>query len=142
MRYNQSSAYDYNRISTAPSHEHKQQRKAKISQLSVKQVKKSTSTKLVFNVAVVAIVMLLMAFNIYTRAEISETNKQIENARSQIEELDSELIQLNMDKEKIVAYSNLEEEAIKLGMQKKSRSQIHYIDISNGDSVEVLDSNK
>ena len=37
---------------------------------------------------------------------------------------------------------NLEEEAIKLGMQKKSRSQIHYIDISNGDSVEVLDSNK
>lgn len=137
MRYEQNTAYDYNRIMNAAP-KRRVEHKAKISRLPVKEHRKSQSRGLALKMVVAAIFAFMLCFNIYTQAEINNTEKEIKNAQSEISELDSEIKSLEMEMQNIVSYQNLEQEAEKLGMQKKSRSQIHYINISNEDKVEII----
>lgn len=140
MRYEQSTACDYNSIlnNTAPAQS--PERRTKITPIPQRNKARKTSGagKIALRIAAVGIVMFMVCFNIFTRAEICETKKQIDAAQSELDELDSEYISLQMKMKNIVSFSSLEEEAMKLGMQKKTRSQIHYIDVSGGDVSEVV----
>ena len=81
----------------------------------------------------------MVCFNIYLRTEINDTNKAIAKADKEIATLMSVKTQLNVKLEKLVSYSTLEQQATALGMQKCSKSQIHYIDTSSEDYAEIID---
>jgi len=80
----------------------------------------------------------MVCFNIYLRTEINDTNKAIRQANKEIDTLSSVQTQLNVEMENIVSYSTLEQQANALGMQKRSKSQVHYIDTSSDEYVEII----
>lgn len=140
MAYN-NNAYDLERFAprsnTAP--KRNSEKKAVIKKFPVKQNKTAVNRGIVINVIVAISIALLICCNIYIRTEINDTKKAIANADKQIETLLSEQTRLNVEMEKIVSYSTLEEQAIAMGMQKKSKSQVHYIDTSSKDYAEIID---
>ena len=81
----------------------------------------------------------MVCFNIYLRTEINDTNNAIRKANKEIETLTSVQTQLNVEMENLVSYSTLEQQATALGMQKRSKSQVHYIDTSAQDYAEIID---
>lgn len=142
MRYELNTAYDYNRIldkNAAPRRLPENRQKAKISTIPVKREKANSRSKLFIEMTVAVVMIFMVCFNIYTRSEISDTKKEISNLNSQIEELDSEYTALEMEMQNIVSYSNLEQEAAKLGMHKKTSSQVHYINTAGDDRAEIVD---
>ena len=80
----------------------------------------------------------MVCFNIYLRTEINDTNNAIAKADKEIEALMSVQTKLNFEMEKLVSYSTLEQQATALGMQKCSKSQIHYVDTSAEDYAEIV----
>ncbi|MBQ2676014.1 MAG: hypothetical protein IJF54_01250 [Clostridia bacterium] len=114
-------------------------RKAVIKQLPVTHQKAKTNNLSVFaKIAAVAIVLFMVCFTIYTRVEISDTKAAIAKADREIEVLDSETVRLEMELENKISYKNLEQAAAQLGMHKKSKSQVHYIDSNENDSAQIL----
>ena len=136
MAYN-NNAYDLERF--APRVPKQVPKKAVIKKFPEKQVKVSPKKGIVLNVAVALAIVLMVCFNIYIRTEINDTNKAIAKADKEIETLMSEQTKLNVEFEKIVSYSTLEQQATALGMQKCSKSQVHYIDTSSEDYAEIID---
>lgn len=138
MRYD-NTAYDYNSVrASAPAPRVAPQKKAQIRTIPAAQPKRRAGTALVTKLAVCAVVIFMVCFNIYTRVEISDTQREIDKAVSQLEELDSEKTVLEMKMESIVSYTNLEQEAQRLGMQKKTKQQVHYFDSSSSDRAEIV----
>ncbi|MGN0174467.1 MAG: hypothetical protein ACI39F_08490 [Acutalibacteraceae bacterium] len=115
-----------------------QQKKAVIKKFPQKQIAPSPNKGIILNAIVAIVIVLMVCYNIYLRTEINDTKNSISKANKQIETLMSEQTQLNVEFEKLVSFSSLEEQAIKLGMQKRSESQIHYIDTSSEDYAEVI----
>lgn len=140
MRYD-STAYDYNRMSVAAAPRELPQTKTQIKTLPRQKKKPKASSSLALKIAVAGIVLFMLSFNIYTRAEINDVQSEIDAAKSTIEELDSEKTMLQMKMENIISYSNLEQEAQRLGMQKKTKQQIHYFNSAEGDSAEIINKN-
>lgn len=140
MRYD-STAYDYRMSNAAEKNQPQTQTQIKTLPRRNYKAKNSGASALALKVAVAAIVIFMVCFNIYTRAEISDTQSKIDDAKATIEELDSEKTVLEMEMENIISYSNLEQEAQKLGMQKKTKQQIHYFNSSAGDSAEIIAKN-
>ena len=138
MRYD-STAYDYNRLSVATAPKELPSTKAQIKAMPRQDRKPKAKQSLALKIAVAGIVLFMLSFNIYTRAEINDVQAQIEDAKATIEELDSEQTMLEMKMENIISYSNLEQEAQRLGMQKKTKQQIHYFNSSISDSAEIVD---
>ncbi|MGN0113811.1 MAG: hypothetical protein ACI396_00625 [Acutalibacteraceae bacterium] len=139
MRYD-NMAYDYNKMNSAAPRE-LPQTKTQIKTLPRQKKKAKASSSLVLKIAAAGIVLFMLSFNIYTRAEINDVQSEIDAAKSTIEELDSEKTMLQMEMENIISYSNLEQEAQRLGMQKKTKQQIHYFNSSEGDSAEIINKN-
>lgn len=140
MRYD-NTAYDYNRMSVAAAPRELPQTKTQIKTLPRQKKKPKASSSLALKIAVAGIVLFMLSFNIYTRAEINDVQSEIDAAKSTIEELDSEKTMLQMEMENIISYSNLEQEAQRLGMQKKTKQQIHYFNSAEGDSAEIINKN-
>ena len=99
----------------------------------------SANRSIVASCLVAIAIVLMVCFNIYLRTEINDTNKAIAKADKEIATLMSVKTQLNVKLEKLVSYSTLEQQATALGMQKCSKSQIHYIDTSSEDYAEIID---
>lgn len=90
-------------------------------------------------IATVAFLLGVICFNIYLRVEITETSSQISKMETTINKAKSEQTQLEMDVERITNYTNIEEAAAKLGMQKAEKYQVTYITVTNGDKAETVD---
>ncbi len=117
------------------------QRRAVVRRLPVRQKRKKPQSRnaALFKRGVIAIgILFLLCFNIYSRVEISETQNAIADCNEQLEMLDSESVRIEMELENKVSYENLEEQAQALGMKKKSKTQVKYIDSSGEDSVQIL----
>lgn len=140
MAYN-NNAYDFDRFAPRTTVAPSREKKAVIKKLPQSKNKSvlNVNTNVIFNAVVAVAVVVLICINIYTRIEIHDTQKAIAKADKQIETLLSEETRLNVEMEKIVSYSTLEEEATALGMQKRSKSQIHYIDTSENDYAEIVE---
>lgn len=135
MAYN-NNAYDLEKF--APRAPKQAQKKAIIKKFPETKVQPSPKRGIILNAVVAIAIVLMVCFNIYLRTEINDTNKAIAKAEKEIETLMSVQTKLNVEVEKIVSYSSLEQQATALGMQKCSKSQIHYIDTSAEDYAEIV----
>lgn len=78
------------------------------------------------------------SFNLFTRAQISDVKDQIIACEESLKSLESENVSIEMQLENKVSYDNLETEAGKLGMVKRSDSQIKYINTRSEDTAEII----
>lgn len=143
MSYN-NTAYDYDYISARNSSaapKGNNQRKAQIQRIPVKQQKTSPYKSILTGFFVAACAVFMICYSIYVRIEISETKSEISKVEAQIEQLNSQETKLKMQLENKISYSNIEQAAKELGMQKKSTYQVHYIDTSQKCKTEVLSGN-
>lgn len=130
-----STAYDLSRFAPEP----RRQPNVRV----VKTTKKKTDSKRAFKVrstVFVLVLMLLMATTVYSRLQLTETRTQINNKTAELTELESENTYLNFQLESKVSLKNAEEYAVsELGLVKLSSSQIEYVSLNSGNSIEVLD---
>ncbi len=86
-------------------------------------------------------IMVLAAFcgNIAIRLQINEVSAEINNVKSQIAELDSEKTSLEVEMQRRISYSNLELEAVKLGMRKPTKENITYIRVNDKNAATTAD---
>lgn len=99
--------------------------------------------------AIVATVTLVGALcaNIVLRIQVNELNNNINEAKTLLNEKQSESVALEMEYENRISYINLEAEATELGMRKLDQSQVVYIRVNDknmaktGDG-EIIVSNK
>lgn len=77
--------------------------------------------------------------NIALRLQINEVNSEINDMKSSIAELDSEKTSLEMELERRISYSNLETEALALGMKKPSKDDVTYIRVNDKNAVVTSD---
>ncbi len=135
MAYN-NNAYDLERF--APRAPKQAPKRAVIKNFPKNQPKTNAKKSIVVNTIIAIAVVAMVCFNIYLRTEINDTNKAIRQANKEIETLNSVKTQLNVEMENLVSYATLEQQANALGMQKRSKSQVHYIDTSSDDYVEII----
>ncbi len=91
--------------------------------------------------AVSALVILAVAAIIHGQAQLTELNKQIGDAKTELTELESYYTQLQMKVENKLGPSVIEEYAKNtLGMSKTESSQKEFISLSEGDKATVADS--
>lgn len=133
MAYN--NAYDFERFAVREN----QPKKTVIKRFPQQQKQPNKRRSMLLYTATAIAIALAVFFNIHIRTQINDTQREIAKADKQIETLSSEQTRLNVKLENVVSYSTLEEEAIKLGMQKRSKSQVHYIDTSSDDYAEIID---
>ena len=91
--------------------------------------------------AIMGAVFVLAALcgNIALRIRINEVNSEINDMKAYVAELDSEKTALEMEYEKRISYSNLEAEAVALGMKKPSKDDVTYIRVNNTDAARTSD---
>lgn len=94
--------------------------------------------KLLVKIGAAAVVLLMITCNLCLRERICDIDEQILKTEAIITENDSQLTLLYIEFEHLVSYSNLEEEAKRLGMDKKTKSQVHYIYRKVEDSGEIV----
>ncbi len=145
--YNDSLAYDFERF--MPRTQPREQdnivklptKKAAASQ------KKATRQLSAYATVLLLAVFMLAAFcgNIALRLRINEVSTQIADAKSELTALQSEETALEVEVDRRISYCNIEQEAKKLGMVKRSKEQVHYISVNDknaalvGDQVIVSD---
>ena len=139
--YTDSLAHDYSMFMPK---EREEQKKADVikhpnakrkSAQKTKTVARSVSS-MISLVAMCTFVVAIVCANIYMRAEVTCVQSQINDAKSEISELDSEQTRLNCEIERQISYKNLEQAAEQLGMQKKERSQIVYIKTNTSNAAQ------
>lgn len=91
--------------------------------------------------AIVCAVFVLAGLcgNIALRLQINEVNSQINDIKSSIAELDSEKTSLEVELQRRISYSNLELEAVQLGMKKPDKEDVTYIRVNNNDAAKTAD---
>lgn len=91
--------------------------------------------------AIMGAVFVLAALcgNIALRIKINEVNSEINDVKAVVAELDSEKTALEMEYERRISYSNLEAEAVALGMKKPGKDDVTYIRVNNTDAARTSD---
>lgn len=77
--------------------------------------------------------------NIALRLEINEVNDKINDTKKAIAELDSEKTVLEVELQRRISYSNLELEAVQLGMKKPSKDDVTYIKVNDKNAAKMKD---
>ena len=92
-------------------------------------------------VALMGAVFVLAALcgNIALRIRINEVNSEINDMKTAIAELDSQKTSLEMELERRISFSNLEVEALALGMKKPSKDDVTYIRVNNTNAARTAD---
>lgn len=133
--YNMSLAYDFDMFaeSAAPKTEPKAAPgRAKVTRHPASKIKKAEDARRslkskVFAVTISIFLISMVFANIFTRAEITKVNSQIDSVNTEISCLESEKTRLNCAIEKMTSYKNVEEAAKQLGMNKIEKGQMVYI---------------
>ena len=87
-----------------------------------------------------AIVVLAgLCGNIALRLKINEVSDEINTVKSAIAELDSEKICLEVEMQRRISYSNLELEAVELGMKKPDKENVTYIRVNDKNAAKTVD---
>lgn len=128
--YQRNTAYNLN---TIPNRE----KAAQIKTLPRKRAK-TRNLSAFSKILVAGIIVFMLCFNLGLRVKINNVKNEISTVEQEIEKLESEAIRLEMKLENKISYDNIEEVAQKMGMQKIDKEQIHYIDTTENDTVEIL----
>ncbi len=131
--YNDSFAYDYDIFAPrAP-------KKAEILEYPEKKTKVRVNTKvdanLIVKCTIAVLVLAAVCASLFLRAEISSLESKIGSVNKEITALDSELTRIEVEMERKISYTNLEEAAAGLGMQKLEKSQVTYINTNQTDTA-------
>lgn len=79
--------------------------------------------------------------NIALRLQINEVNDEINTVKAAIAELDSEQVCLEVEMQRRISYSNLELEAVQLGMKKPDKENVTYIRVNDKNAAKTADGN-
>lgn len=107
-----------------------------------KQRRRSAARSLSPSVLVIMGVFFVLAGlcgNIALRLEINEVNDKINDTKKAIAELDSEKTVLEVELQRRISYSNLELEAVQLGMKKPSKDDVTYIKVNDKNAAKMKD---
>lgn len=77
--------------------------------------------------------------NIALRLEINEVNDKINDTKKAIAQLDSEKTVLEVELQRRISYSNLELEAVQLGMKKPTKDDVTYIKVNDKNAAKMKD---
>jgi cell division protein FtsL len=93
--------------------------------------------------ALMCMVFLLAGLcgNIALRLQINEVNSQINSVKGAIAELDSEKTCLEVEMQRRISYSNLELQAVELGMKKPDKENVTYIRVNDKNAAKTVDGN-
>lgn len=92
-----------------------------------------------FAVMAAAFILAALCGNIFLRLQINEVNSQINEMKTEINTLDSEKTSLEVEFDRRVSYSNIEQEATALGMRKMIKDQVKYIRVNDKNSAKTID---
>ena len=141
--YNDSLAYDFEMF--APKTAERSKSRDNIVVMPDRASKKRTrsATKAVSAPAMLIMTAVLvlagLCGNIALRLQINEVNSQINSVRAQIAEVDSEKTELEMEMQRRISYSNLELEAVQLGMKKPEKENVVYIRVNDKNVAQTAD---
>ena len=141
--YNDSLAYDFEMF--APKTAERSKSRDNIVVMPDRASKKRTrsATKAVSAPAMLILTAVLvlagLCGNIALRLQINEVNSQINSVRAQIAEVDSEKTELEMEMQRRISYSNLELEAVQLGMKKPEKENVVYIRVNDKNAAQTAD---
>ena len=88
--------------------------------------------------AIVCVVFAALLVIVFNYMKVTELTRQNADLKAQLEELESDGNALDAKKEQIFNLTYVEDRAKNaLGMMKSDKSQLEYVDLSEGDSVEI-----
>jgi cell division protein FtsB len=89
-------------------------------------------------VAILLCCLTIFGMKLYSQAKLDEVNRNISRTQKALEESKAENVRLQMQLNSIVSIEKVEEYAVNtLGMVKIEAGQVEYIDLSEGNSVDV-----
>lgn len=137
--YNDNLAYDFEMFMPKPSRNDKKidnivalPRVEKARRTRKKAAAKALSAPALL-VLVFAFMLTALCGNIGIRLAINETNAEINDIKSAISELDSEKTSLEVELQRRISFTNLELEAVQLGMKKLEKDNVTYIRVNDKD---------
>ena len=91
--------------------------------------------------AIFATIVLVGALcaNLCMRIKVNELNNNINEAKTLLNEKQSESVALQMEYENRISYINLEAEATELGMRKLDQNQVVYIRVNDKNTARTAD---
>ncbi len=141
--YNDSLAYDFDMFMPRPAKNPQVKdnivvmpKAAKKAASRKKAAVKSISSPIMF---LLCALVILGGFctNISMRLKINEVNEEINTIKSSIAELDSEMTVLEVEMQRRISFSNLELEAVELGMKKPSKENVNYIMVNEQNAAKT-----
>lgn len=130
-RMDQNAAYDLSRFE-------EKAKEPKISVVKTPQNKPKKKPHTMRIVSLAMVVTLIMTAFIYSQMMLNELTSTIYEANKDLSVLRSENTRLNMELESKTSLKNAEEIATaQLGLSKMQRSQTEYVQLTQGDKVEV-----
>lgn len=105
-----------------------------------KRIAKKLKNRRVSIVMMAAILLLvgLVCYQIYCNAQYNELTTQVNNLKSEYEDLVNEQIQLNVQIDAMAELDNIEAIATQMGMSKIQQHQIEYVNLGSEDKAEVI----
>ncbi len=105
-----------------------------------KRIAKKLKNRRVSVVMMAAILLLvgLICYQIYCNAQYNELTTQVNNLKSEYEDLVNEQIQLNVQIDAMADLNNIEVIAAEMGMSKIQQHQIEYVNLGSEDHAEVI----
>lgn len=92
----------------------------------------------VMMMAAVLLLVGLVCYQIYCNAQYNELTTQVNNLKSEYEDLVNEQIQLNVQIDAMADLNNIEVIAAEMGMSKIQQHQIEYVNLGSEDRAEVI----
>jgi cell division protein FtsL len=143
--YNESLAYDFEmfmpKTNTAPKKKDNivvMPKSAAKARKRKAEATKSLSAPVAFLMCAIFVLAGLCG-NIALRLQINEVNDEINSVKSAISELDSEQVCLEVEMQRRISYSNLELEAVQLGMKKPDKENVTYIRVNDKNAARTRD---
>jgi len=145
--YNDSLAYDFDMFMTKPVKKAEPKDNIvvmpKVKAKAVKR-KKAAAKKLSSPILLLFCGIIVLAGfcgNIGFRIKINEINEDINEVKASIAELDSEMTSLEVEMQRRISYSNLELQAVELGMVKPGKENVKYIRVNDKNVAKTSDGN-
>lgn len=102
--------------------------------------KQSKSLRLLGNLFMATVVVVLACGVLYTQNNITELQTQIASQQKELVEQKAMYAYLNFELESMSNIKNIEKRAVELGMIKMDGSQMAYVQVEEGDSIQVKES--
>ncbi len=143
MIYRDNTAYDFEMFAPKKTvvelPDHPNAKKKRASATAKKPVAKASARSNFVMVALVVVAFLLIIAQINCQLQNSEMVDKIADEQTEIQKLQSENTRLQVEVNNKVSFSNMENTAKSMGMQKITVAQVEYVNLCTEDAVEVTD---